>query len=74
MINEPTEGLDPRRRQISPTTPDKPGIFLAKKHALDYLKELPHPERYKVIERGIRALHWNMSIWIAVPKKWQGRP
>lgn len=74
MINQPTEGVDPIGRAISRATPDRPGVFLSHEAALTHLRELPDGDRYRVVERGVRASRWNMSIWVAVPKRWKGLP
>ncbi len=74
MINQPIAGLDPNGRPIHLGTPDRPGVFLSRPAAACHLAELPEEERrrYRIVERGVRASNWNMSLWIAVPKAWEG--
>ena len=70
MINEPKAGQTPWGLPITEDTPDRPGIFLSREAARNQLSEYPKSERrkYRIMERGVRAAGWNMTLWIAVVK------
>jgi hypothetical protein len=75
MINQPTVGLDPEGSNIAPgVTPDLPGFFLSFASAEEHRRELKDgSRRYRIVERGVRACGWSLSIWLLVPRAWAGR-